>query len=647
MPIVDSSQESSFRAMTDLTEQDLIDDLDLVEPIAIIGFSLKFPQDATSPEAFWDMMAAKRDGMTEFPSERINIDSFYHPDNARRNAFPVRGGHFIEEDLAAFDAKFFSITPAEAAAMDPAQRILLETTFRALENSGIPLERLRGSDTAVYTGCFSNDYLLQLLKDPEQLPTYAATGASLSMLANRLSWFFDLSGPSVNFDSACSSSAMALDQACRTLQSGQSSMALVAGCNLSYSPEYTNILSNMNFLSPESRCFTFDNRADGYSRGEGIGVVVLKKLSQALQDQDTIRALIRSTGCNQDGHTAGITQPSSKAQERLMKEVYSRAGLSMKKTRFFEAHGTGTPIGDPTEISAIAGAFGRYRTPKEPLYVGAVKTNIGHLEGASGIAGLIKTILILETGYILPNTNFHEINTKINLEGSNIKLPLSCTPWPCKGLRRASINSFGFGGSNCHVVLDDAFHYITQHGLTGNLRTAPNPSQLAPSYHTPHLHVGSASCRSDDTSSFLTPKILVWSASDQMSLQEMILRYQNHCSNLPDSILKSESYVHNLAYTLDSHRSSLKWKSYVVLESSTELKDLAKTASRPVANRKLSPSIAFIFTGQGAQWHAMGRELFTYPVFEQAIQDSQGILKKLKCPWSIRGNFPLTWLAFT
>ncbi|TEY78486.1 hypothetical protein BOTCAL_0048g00120 [Botryotinia calthae] len=626
--------------MTSLTKCDPDGDLDLIEPIAIVGLSLKFPQDATSPEAFWKMMAEKRHGMKEFPTDRMNVNAFYHPNNTRRNAFPVRGGHFIKEDLGVFDAKFFSITPAEAAAMDPAQRILLETTFRALENSGIPLEHLKGSDTAVFTGCFSNDYLLQLLKDPEQLPTYAATGASLSMLANRLSWFFDLSGPSVNLDSACSSSAMALDQACRTLHSGQSSMALVAGCNLTYFPEYTHILSNMNFLSPDNQCFTFDSRANGYARGEGIGVVVLKKLSQALKDQDTVRAVIRSTGCNQDGRTVGITQPNSKAQERLMKEVYSKAGLSMKKTRFFEAHGTGTSIGDPTEISAISGAFRKYRTRQDPLYVGAVKTNIGHLEGASGIAGLIKTILILETGCILPNTNFHESNEKIDLEACCIKLPLECTPWPSKGLRRASINSFGFGGANCHVVIDDAFHYLSQHGLAGNLRTVPEPPQKTFSYHTPHMILGSESQRNDNLDLFRTPKLLVWSASDPIALQEMVFKYQNHCSSLPDATLNNGSYVHDLAYTLDSRRSSLQWKSYVVLSSISELKDLAKVASRPVATRPLRPVLGFVFTGQGAQWHAMGRDLFTYPIFEQSIKASQVVLETLGCPWSIRGNPP-------
>ena len=330
---------------SDITENTGTDeDYDLIEPVAVIGFSLKFPQDATSSETFWEMMAEKRSAMTEFPADRLNIDAFYHP--SKRDALPVRGGHFIKEDISAFDADFFSITPSEAAAMDPQQRLLLETTFKAFENAGVRLEDLKGSDTSVHTGCFTNDYLQQLLRDPEQLPTYAAIGATLSMLANRLSWFYDLKGPSINLDSACSSSAMAIDMASHLLRQGECSMGLVAGCNLTFDPDYTNVLTNMQFLSPNSRCYAFDHRANGYARGEGVGVVVLKLLSHAVRDNDTIRAVIRASGSNQDGRTPGITQPNSKAQTQLMVDTYRKAGLSMRHTRFFESHGTGTAIGE-------------------------------------------------------------------------------------------------------------------------------------------------------------------------------------------------------------------------------------------------------------------------------------------------------------
>ncbi|KAK7754992.1 Type I Iterative PKS [Diatrype stigma] len=281
------------------------------EPIAVCGLSLKFPQDASSEKEFWAMLLEKRSAMTEFPAGRLNIDAFHHA--SRRNALRTRGAHFIKEDLGLFDANFFSLTPTEASAMDPMQRILLETTYRAFENAGIRLEDVKGSRTSVHTGCFTNDYLQQILKDSERLPPYAAVGATQSMLANRLSWFFDLRGPSVNLDSACSSSAMAIDLAC-------------------------------------------------------VGVVVLKRLSDALRNNDPIRAIIRASGTNQDGRTPGITQPGPKAQAQLIRETYQLADLSMEHTRFFEAHGTGTAIGDPAEISAIAECFHGHRNSSDPLY---------------------------------------------------------------------------------------------------------------------------------------------------------------------------------------------------------------------------------------------------------------------------------------
>ena len=270
------------------------DSQDTDEPIAICGLSLKFPQEAISVEAFWEMLVEKRTAMTEFPKDRLNIDAFYDPN--RQNTLCTRGGHFIKDDISLFDADFFSVSPSEAAALDPQQRLLLEVTFEALESAGVRLEDIRGSRTSVLTGCFSSDYLQQLLKDAERLPPYAAVGASQSMLANRLSWFFDLRGPSLNFDSACSSSAIAVDYSCEMLRRGQTDMGIAAGCNLVLDPDYSTILSNMQMLSPDGRCYTFDHRANGYSRGDGIGVVVLKRLSDALRDNDTIRAIIRSSG---------------------------------------------------------------------------------------------------------------------------------------------------------------------------------------------------------------------------------------------------------------------------------------------------------------------------------------------------------------
>ncbi|TVY38228.1 Reducing polyketide synthase, partial [Lachnellula occidentalis] len=450
---------------------------DAIKPIAVVGFSIRFPEDATTSENFWKMIMERRCVTKDFPLDRINSKAFHHPDTNRLGALQHHGGFFLKGDLGAFDAPFFSMTSKEAAAIDPQQRGILETAYRALENAGLPIEQISGSKTSVHTASFCDDYKTLMSKDPELVPKHAALGVAFSILANRLSWFFNLKGPSVHMDSACSSSLMALDSACQALRNGDSQMALVAAANLIFSPDSLFMLSNMNFLSPDSRCFSFDDRANGYARGEGYSVLVLKSLEDAIKNNDTIRAVIRSTGSNQDGRTPGITQPSKEAQETLIRETYAKAGLDMSITRYVEAHGTGTRVGDPTEASAIGSAFKSYRSLEEPLYIGAVKSNIGHLEGAAGMAGLIKAILALEHGIIPPNV-FKQINSKIDIDYLKIKFPAAPITWPSSGLRRASINSFGFGGSNSHVIIDDSYNFLKRRGLAGSHCTVKSPPVL-------------------------------------------------------------------------------------------------------------------------------------------------------------------------
>ncbi|KAI9660404.1 MAG: Type I Iterative PKS [Bathelium mastoideum] len=615
------------------------EDLDLIEPIAVVGYSLKFPQDATSSKGFWKMLVQRENAMTDFPADRVNISAFYHP--TKHDALPVRGAHFLKEDLGAFDAEFFSIPPDEAAALDPAQRILLETTFRAFENAGIRLEDLPGSRTSVHTGCFTNDYLLQLLRDPARLPPHTANAASLSMLANRVSWFFGLAGPSVNLDSACSSGALAVDQSCQLLRSGTTSMGVVAGCNLIFDPDFTNALAKMSMLSPDSRSFAFDYKANGYARGEGIGVVILKLLSNAVRDNDTIRAVIRASGSNQDGHTPGITHPNSRAQSQLMFDTYRKAGLSMKHTYFFEAHGTGTAIGDPIEAEAIAEVFAPHCSRKDPLYIGAVKSNIGHLEGGSGVAGLLKAIMVLETGVIVPNTNFEKINPRINAEKANMVFPTSCVPWPVPGIRRASINSFGYGGTNAHLIVDDAYSYLSRNDLKGNHRTwngIPNDlSQLACAFaDVDHARIGNIRPFESFSNATLTrPKLFVWSACDRGSLNKLVAQCQEYCLQYTEKHSKNPFFVHDLAYTLDSRRSSLPWKSWATINSAVDLGALTSIATEPIRSQLKPPRLAFVFTGQGSQWYAMGRELLEYPAFSHVIHEGTRFLTELGCSWSV------------
>ncbi|KAF4629252.1 hypothetical protein G7Y89_g8896 [Cudoniella acicularis] len=573
-----------------LTQKKGLDD-DILEGLAIVGFALRFPQEAVDAESFWTMLMEGRCAMTEFPSDRINLDAFYHPDSDRLGTIPLKGGHFLQEAVDVFDATFFSITGEEAAGLDPQHRILLETTYLALENAGIPMEKIARTKTSVHTGCFTSDYTSLFSKDPDVPSKYAGVGTAAAMLANRISWFFDLTGPSVNLDSACSSSMMALDIACQGLWNGDIPMAIVAGSNLVFGLDYFACLSNMGFLSTSSRCFSFDNRANGYARGEGVGVLIIKRIRDAIRDGDPIRAVIRSTGSNQDGHTPGVTQPSKDSQEQLIRDTYSKAGLSMHNTMFFESHGTGTLIGDPTEASAIGAAFGRQHTEDQPLIIGAVKANIGHLEGASGVAGF----------------------------------PSQALPWPTTGLRRASVNSFGFGGANSHAILDDAYHYLLERSLT---------SSYSLNGFNNHPTTEYKANRNTNEEASIEPKLLVWSASEEEGLDRLAAVYSKHFERLALQESEVQVYLTNLAYTLSMRRSSLSWKSFTVTNSPSKLGNLQDLLSKPVRS-SLSSNIGFVFTGQGAQWPKMGEGLLVYPTFRKSLEEADGYLRAIGCEWSL------------
>jgi acyl transferase domain-containing protein/NADPH:quinone reductase-like Zn-dependent oxidoreductase/SAM-dependent methyltransferase len=417
----------------------------------------------------------------------------------------------------------------------------------------------------------------------------------------------------------------------------------VAGSNTVFGMDTYLILSNMNFLSPDSRCYSFDHRANGYARGEGFGVLVLKRLEDAVRDSDTIRAVIRSTGSNSDGRTPGIAQPSGKAQEQLIRETYGKAGLSLGATRFFEAHGTGTAVGDPIEANAIGAAFGIHRSADEPLYVGALKSNVGHLEGASGVAGVIKTVLALESGIIPPNTNFERLNPRIDAPSLHLHFPTEAVPWPTNHLRRASVNSFGFGGSNAHVVLDDAYNYLKLNGLSGlhntvkmppmkdRLATMYAPVNASPLSSGSEWDVQSAGGQNDGN-----PTLLVWSSADEAGIKRLSEAYKSHFRSLSvrSQELLSGPYMSDLAYTLSQRRSILPWKSYAVCHSLGDLLQGELLFSKAVrSSRKLG--LGYIFTGQGAQFAGMGQELLAYSVFRNTLQIAQLYLYEFGCKWSL------------
>ncbi|KAG8531947.1 Type I Iterative PKS [Bacidia gigantensis] len=588
-----------------------------LEPIAVVGLALKFPDDATTPEAFWQMLLDKKCASKDYPVDRMNVDSFYHPDKIDSRKISTRGAHFMTEDVRAFDAPFFSITPQEAGTMDPQHRGLLEATYHALENAGIAMDAIAGSDTSVHVGCFTADYTTMNWRDAQQIPKYSATGTASSILSNRLSWFYDLHGASMTIDTACSSGMVAVDLACNGIWSGQSKMAIAAGANVIFTPELNIALSNMSFLSPDAKCYSFDHRANGYARGEGYGVLVLKPVSQAIQDGDTIRALIRSTGLNQDGHThGGITQPSKDLQASLIRETYQKAGLDMERTRFFEAHGTGTAIGDPLEARAIGECFRNYRKPSEPLYVGAVKSNIGHLEGTSGFAGIIKAILAVERGCIPPNTNFERLNPEIDAELFNLE-----------GARRASVNSFGFGGTNGHIIIDDAFHYIQSRRTLGQYQLAAPSTRRFDRLLADHCDIESGAREKTK----LQPRLLVWSAADKAGIQRLSDTYGGYLRK--HAQVTNATFVDRLAYTLNMRRTSHAWKAFAVVDSFDCMSRIEEAISSPVRASVDDPRLTFVFTGQGAQWYGMGRELLTYTVFKESLLQSQVYLRDLGCQW--------------
>jgi acyl transferase domain-containing protein len=355
------------------------------EAIAIIGMSCKLPQEASTVERFWQFLLEGRSAHTPWPEDRFGA-GHYHPDNERVGTHSVRGAHFLAEPPEYFDAPFFGITKGEAICMDPQQRLVLENVYHALENAGIPVSEANGSNTSVYVSGFNHDYLSIINADVESPLRYRATGLTNSVLSNRVSWFFDFKGPSMTIDTACSSSVVTLHQACQSLRSGESDMAVSSGVTVLAYPNDVASMSYQGFLSQDGRCFSFDQRANGYARGEGVGTVIVKRLSDAIRDGNSIRAVIRGTGVNQDGRTPGLTNPDALAQERLIKTVYARAGLSVNDTAMVEAHGTGTAAGDPIEANGIARAFATRPKSLPPLYIGACKSGTGHLEGAAGVA---------------------------------------------------------------------------------------------------------------------------------------------------------------------------------------------------------------------------------------------------------------------
>ncbi|KAL2164963.1 hypothetical protein VTH06DRAFT_259 [Thermothelomyces fergusii] len=606
-------------------------------PIAIVGIGCRLPGGASNPDKLWNLLMQKKSARREIPRDRFNIDAFNHPDPDRNGTLSNRGGHFLDQDIAAFDAPFFNISPAEAVSMDPMQRMLLEVVYEATENAGIPLSSLAGTDTGCFVGCFTSDYDQLAKRDPELLPKYHSVGTGQSILSNRVSFWLDIHGPSVTLDTACSSGLVAVHLACQSLRAGESSAAIVGATNAILSPDIMVGMTNLHFLSPDSTCYAFDARANGYARGEGVAALILKPLHAAVRDGDSIRAVIRGTAVNSNGRTPGITMPSRRAQVSLIRSAYEQGRCDPAVTGYFEAHGTGTPAGDPVEASAIGEALGPYRRGGEDgkLFVGSIKTNIGHLEGASGLAGLIKAVRSLEEGVIAPNIWFEKGNPAIDFDAWRIRVPTEPTPWPVPGLRRASINGFGYGGTNAHVIIDDAYHYLAERGIRGLHRTRPSllpsPTASAPFLSPPHPQFPPGKANGGVAKA--RPMAFFLSAHEREAAANLAKSFADFLAQ-PDPDGR-ELRLQDLAFTLCERRSRLEFGTVVVASSRPELVKALRSPPDPVQRSTAEPKIGFVFTGQGAQWWAMGRELMRYPVFARAMADCDEAVRSCGASWSL------------
>ncbi|KAI0469085.1 putative polyketide synthase [Xylaria cf. heliscus] len=578
------------------------------EPIAIVGSACRFAGSASSPSKLWELLRNPVDLRQEIPDTRFSAVGFYHPEGTYHGHSNVKHAYLLdkETDLRAFDAGFFSVKPAEAKTLDPQQRFLLEVAYEALEAAGVPIASLEGSDTAVYVGSMFDDYGTMVLSDIQDTPTYFATGTGRSLLANRISYFFDWHGPSVTVDTACSSSLVAVHMAIQSLRLGESRVALACGTNLILGPENFIVESKLGMLSPDGRSRMWDERANGYARGDGVASLVLKTLSAALEDGDHIECIIRETGVNQDGATQGITVPNTAAQEALIRKTYEKAGLDLTNRsdhpQFFEAHGTGTRAGDPVEAEAVYRVFGSLTVGSgsdPPLSVGSIKTVFGHTEGAAGVAAVLKASLALQNASIPPNLLFDHVSDRVAPFYRNVQIPTATQPWPdvAGNKRRASVNSFGYGGTNAHAILEnyEAIELQDQKAIAG------------------------------DGKLLFTP--FVFSAFSQVSLESNLRKFLEFLD-----INGTDIDLQDLAWTLQKRRSVFAWKTSM---SASCVEDLLKNLRTQLEHKSTTNTfvkelpadknrILGIFTGQGAQYVRMGAELI------QGSKTARDIIGKLE-----------------
>ncbi|MCV7379889.1 polyketide synthase [Mycobacterium alsense] len=567
------------------------------EPIAVVGMGCRFPGGANNPEEFWDLLRAGRSGIVRVPANRWDADALFSEDHTVPGTICNREGGFLTSwQPSEFDAEFFSIAPREAAAMDPQQRLFLEVAWESLENAGIPPPAIRGTQTAVFVGVTAYDYMLTLsgAVSPDELDAYVLTGNSANFAAGRIAYLLGARGPAVVLDTACSSSLVAIHLACQSLRLRESDTALVGGTNLLLTPGTSIACSRWGMLSPDGQCKTFDASADGYVRSEGCGVVVLKRLSDAQRDGNRILAVVRGSAVNQDGASSGVTVPNGPAQQELLRQALKSAKLTPADIDYIEAHGTGTPLGDPIELDALSKVF-TDRDGRAPLVLGAVKTNLGHLEAAAGIAGFIKTVLAVTHGRIPQNLNFNALTPHAGEGVSRLSIAAEDTEWPAtKHPRRAGVSSFGVSGTNAHVVIEQA-----PEAVSVPRDAAPVVSTLVVSGKTSERVAATAAVLAD------------WLEGPG-----------------------AEVALADVAHTLNHHRARQPKVATVAAvdrkQAVTGLRALAAGEPAPgvvaCPEDSIGPGTVFVYSGRGSQWAGMGRQLLAdEPAFAAAIADLEPV----------------------